>query len=604
METGKADRMPNSKSSPRTLPSHTPTTEPRSFVEHLASRDRTSSASPSALTSLDAALWWAEARREVLVRTTTTPTGFCSCGNLKCSFQGRHFHGPGTNNKTALKDLLSRYPDSPIAVATGVSANLLAIDIDGPAGGCAWLAERERLQGALPRTPTIKIGDSGGFILLFEYPAGAKILRTVDVAEGVRVYGEAAQITVPPSPYKNGTHYEWAVDPNEVPCAEAPRWLAQAITASANGVAPAVKRRFEFIGADELEAEPAVPMLIDPVLPSGALASLIGAPASGKSFVALDLSMCVATGTEWHGHAVRQGMVLYVLAEGVGNFPKRMTAWRQVRTIPNPVAIKFLRTPVQFADGRDANDFLAAIRALGEAPALIVIDTMARCFVGGEENSAKEVGVFIASLERLRVETGATVLLVHHTVRKEARERGSSALAGAADTMIVVKKHGNEKHGDVVTITCGKQKDAPPFSTLWFHMHEVDLGAGNTSCVLVPTAPEVKPPRAKLAHGQENALRILAGFGESGATMTDWRRAAHIPDAKESTFRNWANAFVNMGCVAKSGTGKGAIYVASLEAEDLSANRSPLPGGAAVAAEEGNSANLRQTAEPLRLRDR
>ena len=42
-------------------------------------------------------------------------------------------------------------------------------------------------------------------------------------------------------------------------------------------------------------------------------AILYGPPGAGKSFVALDFALSVASGRAWHGHEVRQGPVLYVV---------------------------------------------------------------------------------------------------------------------------------------------------------------------------------------------------------------------------------------------------------------------------------------------------
>src|SRR5438034_1345408 len=72
---------------------------------------------------------------------------------------------------------------------------------------------------------------------------------------------------------------------------------------------------------------------------------------------------------------------------------------------------------------------------------LVGVDTLARCFVGGEENSAKDMGLFVAGLDRLRAATGAAVLVVHHTGRESGRERGSTALSGAVDTLMVIERH-------------------------------------------------------------------------------------------------------------------------------------------------------------------
>ena len=56
-----------------------------------------------------------------------------------------------------------------------------------------------------------------------------------------------------------------------------------------------------------------------------------------------------------------------------------------------------------------------------------------------------------------RRETGAANIWITHTRADERRERGSSALRGAADTMISMLPT-----DDVVSLRCDKQKDAEP----------------------------------------------------------------------------------------------------------------------------------------------
>jgi hypothetical protein len=87
---------------------------------------------------------------------------------------------------------------------------------------------------------------------------------------------------------------------------------------------------------------------------------------------------------------------------------------------------------------------------------LVVIDTQARVTVGAEENSAKDMGKFVAELDRLREATRACILTVHHEPRNGEGLRGSIALEGAATTIIHAKKD-----GAAVELTSSKQKDAP-----------------------------------------------------------------------------------------------------------------------------------------------
>ena len=70
----------------------------------------------------------------------------------------------------------------------------------------------------------------------------------------------------------------------------------------------------------------------------------------------------------------------------------------------------------------------------------VIIDTLAKATSGMDENSAKDMGRIIDQTRRIQEETGATVILVHHTGHSDTnRERGSSSLAGAVDSSILVK---------------------------------------------------------------------------------------------------------------------------------------------------------------------
>jgi hypothetical protein len=85
---------------------------------------------------------------------------------------------------------------------------------------------------------------------------------------------------------------------------------------------------FQLLTAQELMSMPPLRWLVDHHLPAGGFAVLYGPPGGGKSFVALDLAMSVATGTDWLGvERVDPGVVVYVAAEGSAGLAKRVGAW-------------------------------------------------------------------------------------------------------------------------------------------------------------------------------------------------------------------------------------------------------------------------------------
>ena len=181
--------------------------------------------------------------------------------------------------------------------------------------------------------------------------------------------------------------------------------------------------------------------LIEDTLDLASDAWLIGASGSYKSFVALDWACHVATGKPWHGKRVRQGTVLYVLAEGLSGISKRLDAWESLNgtTVPDdfvilPEAVYATLDPRAKLAERASPMWRELVEMTGvDRPALIVLDTQARMTIGLNENDSSDMGFWADCVAGLKAASGACVLVVHHTGRKGPDARGSSAIDGAQD---------------------------------------------------------------------------------------------------------------------------------------------------------------------------
>src|ERR1035437_428981 len=215
----------------------------------------------------------------------------------------------------------------------------------------------------------------------------------------------------------------------------------------------------------ELIGMPAPTWLIDPIIPAGGFVALVGQPGAGKSFIALDMAMSVAAGGFWQGHPVAQGYVLYVSAEGGTGVGKRAKAWLQTKGLtPRDADMAWMVEPVYVRPGSDGmNTLLTRLEEeLVQVPTLIVLDTLARC-LEGDENQQEDMGRFVAGIDVLRHSYKATVLVVHHTRKDGEIERGSPSFRGAADTMLFAKR---PNQTGPITLSCTKQKDAEEFKSV------------------------------------------------------------------------------------------------------------------------------------------
>jgi hypothetical protein len=260
-----------------------------------------------------------------------------------------------------------------------------------------------------------------------------------------------------------------------------------------------------FLDLKALLARVAKRWMVHGLIPESGLVSVIAAPGSYKTFLALCLALSSAAGfSSWLGRKLNiHGPVVYVAGEGQGRFKYRVMAWLQVHKITSDLPFYLLDNAVDLRDDDLMARFREAIEALGQMPVLIVFDTLARNTPGTEENSAKELGQAIHQCDLLREASGATVLILHHPRKDGLSARGSGAGLGAMDGEIWLVK----KDKDLVEFSTTKVKEGDDDIKLTLKrriiqldgVFEPDSGEPVTSCVLhVATDTELQIAAASL----------------------------------------------------------------------------------------------------------
>lgn len=295
--------------------------------------------------------------------------------------------------------------------------------------------------------------------------------------------------------------------------------------------------------------------MVDGWLFADSLARLNGRPGQGKSFVAIDIACSVATGTPWHDSAVRQGVVLLVVAEGVSGVRKRVRAWERTHGAKVGDALIVLPRAVQVTSPEWAQLIGVAVR---RQPVLVVIDTQARVAAELNENGP-DMGLFVKAVDELRIATGACVLTVHHKSKGDGDGgRGHNVVEGA-----MVSEFDAWKKGDVVTVKCTKQKDIADDYSI-----EFTLKPDGDSAVLFRNSVFVDPGNTG-GGTTETRMRWLWSFIEreynhgEGGTRDDVRRGFYdhfFPGKSTSTARDgWRAAWqglISRGLVARAWKGE------------------------------------------------
>lgn len=326
---------------------------------------------------------------------------------------------------------------------------------------------------------------------------------------------------------------------------------------------------FQVLSLQELAALPRPEWLVQQHLVAGSLAVLYGKPGSGKSFLALDISLSIASGIPWGGLTSKEGMVLYVAGEGHGGLLQRVEAWCCQHEIPLPSNIRVLPGRVNLLHAEDVEGLLQGIRDMPTLPILIIFDTLSRCMVGGDENGNRDMGLIVSHLDCLREATGACILVIHHTVKSGKEERGSTVLRGAADTMLQLTT--TSTFGRVV-LSCEKQKDGTPFKTTEWQLTQV-----GESCVPILQENTLEFKRSKekshppLSGNQQRIHDLLANFPK-GLSQAEIKEAT---DLAPSSISDSLRVLQEKGRVIFNKTTK--IFTLTLSAFDSVG--SPLKGG-------------------------
>lgn len=278
----------------------------------------------------------------------------------------------------------------------------------------------------------------------------------------------------------------------------------------------------------------AMKWLVRDWIPEGkSLLQLYAQSGTGKTLLVLDWILSIATNQEdWFGHRVRPGKCVYFFGEGRKGLSKRIAFWAQehggvdkYESLLNENLIFNQKAMPKLDDMGQLAMIKAMIDAESFRPSLICIDTLNRACLG-DENSTKDMTVFVAACDELSTLYDCPVLLIHHTgwsQESKNRGRGSSVVRSSLDMDLFLEKLGD----GVIKLSQTKNKDNeiafPEYMRIqggqisgWFD----DDGFPVTSATMART----EEPEEKKSDKQINDEQLAqAAFREHGYLDSDER---------------------------------------------------------------------------------
>ena len=222
------------------------------------------------------------------------------------------------------------------------------------------------------------------------------------------------------------------------------------------------------------------PYLAKNLLLEGQVSLLVGPPNIGKSSVVAALAASISMGRALGKIAVKTGVSLYIGAEDSNGIAERAYGFFQTHAA-GIADFEVHGSPVNLTDEDEMRRFAGEVamfaRQRRAERMLIVFDTLNLCIGDGDENSSRDMSRAIGHAQRLARKTRAHVMLVHHTsLADNGRPRGSSAMLGNVDTLLVLRKVDGQGDSSFVLLTQEKQRSVPKGKPILFEIGSYFIG--------------------------------------------------------------------------------------------------------------------------------
>lgn len=263
--------------------------------------------------------------------------------------------------------------------------------------------------------------------------------------------------------------------------------------------------------------------LVDGLIAKGHLGILGGRPKSGKSWLGLQLAMCIDTGADFLGRETTKAKVLYyALEDGARRVQARakLIDWQ-----PERAAVLF--TIPYLDDGQGGHGPGAVeVDTYANDYDLIIIDTLIASMSGRtDERDNSAMGNLVNTLAYIAHEKDVAIVIVHHTGKAANPDdifstiRGASAIRGAYDMGLILER----KPGEREAILHAESRDLDIRNMT---LRQADEGAG---WVYVGDAHELEKIRAG-----RKVLEVMLENDTEGGGMTA-KQLAEIRKVSEAT---------------------------------------------------------------------
>jgi len=333
----------------------------------------------------------------------------------------------------------------------------------------------------------------------------------------------------------------------------------------------AQEQRFKFLDFKDLRALPKPESLVYNVVSAKGVTFFYGPTGEGKTFVATDLACHVAGGLDWLGQVTKHGPVVYIAAEDIDDIAQRVLAWANYHHVTDLPDLHFFPCPLNLA--KDTPAFIESLEQQypGIQPVLFIVDTMAMCSIGIDENNKGIYDAVISSIETIWRKYNCSVVAVHHSGRN-GDIRGTSSIDGVAYGLVKITAV-----DDQIKLESIKRRRGKPFDDIYLDRHIVETGdldeqGKPTTTLVLECSDKTRASSTYLTKLQVEMLQHVSNLGGVEVARGEVIKACQIDRTHERTFCNSASRLAQIGFISIRTEKQRTFYTLTEAGKDLLQN--------------------------------
>ena len=287
------------------------------------------------------------------------------------------------------------------------------------------------------------------------------------------------------------------------------------------------KKSKRFLHWTELDQIEPVRWLIPGLVPSTGITVYYGKEGVGKSFFALSLANTVAA---------EGNTVLYIPYEDKPVIEQRQKALADLVGTPKDAPLYFQSYDMPTINDQESiTAWFGHLNADGVHPDVVIIDTFRASTKAFDENSTKDAGMVLDSLESVKDYLPCSVVVVHHAGKDTSRgARGSSVITSDADLNFEITCDDLEAEFAQIKVECNKNKFGSRLETEYWdvvkHMDNLAVirGDGKKRYALATNQAKVYACLDRESPKQPKTIDHEAGISNSWKALQDLIKKGYV----------------------------------------------------------------------------